>query len=77
MARVSAWLAHGQPPRPGRPDVATVAADSGVPPPDGSFRSLPSSLCTWLLGLDGGLDLEPVIGFEPMACRLQDGCSAC
>ncbi len=22
-------------------------------------------------------DLEPVSGFEPLACRLQDGCSAC
>ena len=22
-------------------------------------------------------DLEPVSGFEPLTCRLQDGCSAC
>jgi hypothetical protein len=44
--------------------LATVASDSGVRPSDASLSSLP---LTW----------EPVSGFEPLACRLQDGCSAC
>jgi hypothetical protein len=44
---------------------------SGITPP-GNIRHTETAVAgayplTW----------EPVIGFEPMACRLQDGCSAC
>jgi hypothetical protein len=31
----------------------------------------------WLSGVLTPSDLEPVSGFEPLTCRLQDGCSAC
>jgi hypothetical protein len=27
--------------------------------------------------VEANVNQEPVSGFEPLACRLQDGCSAC
>jgi hypothetical protein len=56
----------------------TLATQGSLAAPVWNMLTLYSTAFTkrWRPSLDLEPDLEPVSGFEPLTCRLQDGCSA-